>query len=292
MSIKKPMLAGSVDNLNSVSYPVLCTPKLDGIRCVVVDGHALSRNFKPIPNRYIRGIIEQEAVDGFDGEIIVKGKQFSGVSSSVMSKDGRSDFSYTVFDYCVNPLEGYKDRMKRLSLVEIGGEHIERLFPKLIVNTEELLSYETKCLTEGYEGVMLRSINSPYKFGRSTLREGWLLKLKRFTDSEAVILDIYEQMTNQNEAELDVFGYTKRSSHQDGKFGNDTLGGFVVRDIKSEVQFKIGTGDGLNNDLRKKIWKNQKSYIGKVVKYKSQKSGEKDKPRFPVFLGFRDSRDM
>jgi hypothetical protein len=32
--------------------------------------------------------------------------------------------------------------------------------------------------------------------------------------------------------------------------------------------------------------------MGKVVKYKSQPTGVKDKPRFPVFLGFRDVVDM
>jgi len=32
--------------------------------------------------------------------------------------------------------------------------------------------------------------------------------------------------------------------------------------------------------------------MGKVVKYKSQPTGVKDKPRFPVFLGFRDKVDM
>lgn len=47
-----------------------------------------------------------------------------------------------------------------------------------------------------------------------------------------------------------------------------------------------------NDSLRSEIWNNQSKYIGKLVKYKSQKVGEKDAPRFPVFLGFRDLKDM
>ncbi len=46
-----------------------------------------------------------------------------------------------------------------------------------------------------------------------------------------------------------------------------------------------------HND-RKEVWENKEKYIGKILKYKSQKSGEKDKPRFPTFIGFRNEKDM
>jgi len=52
--ITKPMLAGKCTNKNNIKYPVLATPKLDGIGCLVIDGNAVSRTFKPIPNKYIR----------------------------------------------------------------------------------------------------------------------------------------------------------------------------------------------------------------------------------------------
>lgn len=292
MSIKKPMLAATLEDLKSLKYPMLVTPKLDGIRCLIVDGKAVSRTFKPIPNNYIRNTIEQLAMEGFDGEIIIKGRKFNEITSAVMSVKGSpSDFSYIVFDYCVDQKESYKDRMMNLSKLK-QIPNIEYLLPIQINNEIELLKFESKCLSESYEGIMLRSIDSPYKFGRSTLKEKWLLKLKRFTDSEAVVLDVYEQMSNQNEPEEDAFGHTKRSSHSSGKVSAGTLGGFNVKDIKSGVEFKIGTGDGLNAELRNKIWDNKQDSIGKIVKYKSQKSGEKEKPRFPVFLGFRDERDV
>ena len=76
---------------------------------------------------------------------------------------------------------------------------------------------------------MIRTPDSPYKCGRSTEREGWLLKIKRFEDAEAVVLDTYEGMSNQNDAQRDAFGRTKRSLAQAGKVGRGELGGFVVR---------------------------------------------------------------
>jgi DNA ligase-1 len=36
----------------------------------------------------------------------------------------------------------------------------------------------------------------------------------------------------------------------------------------------------------------RKKLLGKIVKYKYQEIGVLEKPRFPVFLGFRDKEDM
>lgn len=50
----KPMLAGKApDDLNELTLPVLVSPKLDGIRCVMHEGVALSRKLKPIPNAFV-----------------------------------------------------------------------------------------------------------------------------------------------------------------------------------------------------------------------------------------------
>src|ERR1700743_2525812 len=72
------------------------------------------------------------------------------------------------------------------------------------------------------------------------------------------------------------------------------LGGFHVRDIYSGVEFDIGTGFTL--EQRKNLWdawqKNPKHLLGHIVKYKHFPVGVVDKPRHPIFLGFRDRRDM
>lgn len=287
--IKKPMLASTLEDLKTVKYPVFCTPKLDGIRCLIVNGKAVTRNFKSQPNTFIRTYLEKFALEGFDGELILKGKQFNENSSAIMSEDGEPDFTYAVFDYYSE--NGYNHRISNLNCC-LDINRVEYILPVKINTETELLDYEELCLNLGYEGIMLRSPNSPYKFGRSTLKEGYLIKLKRFTDGEAVILSLYEKMHNTNEAVEDALGHSKRSSHLAGQVPAGTLGGFSVRDIKSGQEFNIGTGDGLNNTLRAAVWKNPELYLGQILKYKSQKSGEKDKPRFPTFIGFRDERDM
>ena len=52
--IEKPMLSATCKDSSQLVYPVLVTPKLDGIRCLVKDTGVVSRTLKPIPNKYIR----------------------------------------------------------------------------------------------------------------------------------------------------------------------------------------------------------------------------------------------
>ena len=59
---------------------------------------------------------------------------------------------------------------------------------------------------------------------------------------------------------------------------------------KEGVDFEIGTG--FTEAQRIEFWKDRKNLLGKLVKYRSQEIGVKDRPRFPVFHGFRDKIDL
>jgi DNA ligase-1 len=148
--------------------------------------------------------------------------------------------------------------------------------------------FEHDALARGYEGVMLRSPGGPYKNGRSTEREGYLLKLKRFEDAEARIVGYEELDHNANEKGADG----KRTSHKAGKVPMGRLGALKVIGVAGtydSVAFNIGTG--FDDEARDYIWKHQKEYLGHLVKFSYFPTGSKDAPRFPVFLGFRDARD-
>lgn len=291
--IRKPMLAGKCKDTSNLKYPVMCTPKLDGIRCIVVNNKALSRSFKPIPNKYTRTFVESNCPNGFDGELVVKGT-FQDVSSSIMSEDGQPDFTYMVFDFVKTTLSvPYDIRMKDLEaqIKSIGSERIQAVLPILINNEEELLAFEKKCLAEGYEGIMIRDPKGEYKCGRSTEREGLLLKLKRFEDAEAVIVGYGEKMHNTNEAKKDELGYTKRSTSKNGMVPAGTLGEIRVRSKDFKNEFCIGSG--FDDALRAKLWKEKDKLVGRIVKFKYQTVGSTaDAPRLPIFLGFRSEDDI
>jgi len=297
--ITKPMLAVSCEDDWSIRYPVLATPKLDGIRCVVVGGRALSRKLKPIPNNYIRGMIEETCPDGFDGEIVIPGSSFNEVQSKVMSEEGEPGFQYAVFDYVKDSLDkSYTLRIKDLtnwminhyqSVIPGQVPFVVALYPDLIESEQQLAIYEDSMVKQGYEGVMIRSVASPYKCGRSTLREGYLLKIKRFEDAEARVIGFEELMHNDNELEEDELGYSKRSSRKENLKASGTLGALLVRNEESGIEFSIGTGFDAQD--RRRIWDNQRAYLGKLVTYRYQPAGMKEKPRFPTFKGFRSEDD-
>jgi len=294
--ISKPMLAATIktaDDLNFDNNYYLATPKLDGIRALKINGKLVSRTFKPIRNDYIRGILESLLPDGADGEIVVNTNNFQDTASGVMSVDGEPSFTYYWFDYVKAGIDRtYDDRMKDLAQSRVVlDKHIVALLPTEIHSKEELDKFEEKCLNDGFEGVILRTADGPYKCGRSTMKEQFLMKYKRFVDDEAIVIGFEERMHNDNEAEKDNFGRTKRSSAMAGMVASNTLGALLVRDIKTGVEFSIGTG--FDDEQRKDIWTHKRQIMGLTLTYKHfAQSGTKDKPRFPVFKAFRHGDDI
>lgn len=303
--IKKPMLAASMENskgepmtLKDLTYPLGASIKLDGIRCLRVDGKTLSRSFKPIPNQYIQDKMAN-LPDGLDGELVTYNQDgtcrtFNEIQGDVMSEDGEPNFRFEIFDYVSISLnQAYDQRIQELIKLHPSlPSFCTLVLPTVINNEAELLAYEEKAIAEGHEGIMTRNLFGGYKCGRATFKSQDLIKVKRFVDSEAEIIGFEEKMRNENEATTDELGHTKRSSAKDGLVPANTLGAFLVRDIHDKREFKIGTGIGLNDELKKHIWDNRDKYLGKTIKYRYQFVGTKDLPRIPSFQGFRDARDM
>ena len=291
MTMIKPMLGVDVE-LEKLTFPVYASPKLDGIRTTIKDGQVLSRNGKQIPNLFTQSLFKD--YHGLDGELIVGSpihpNVFQLTTSGVMSRDGTPNVRLYVFD-CWNAEGGIDNRYTELLKITKGNiVDIEVVQQTIINSMEELLQFEKECLEQGYEGAMIRYPDAKYKNGRSTVKEGALLKLKRFKDSEAEILSIEPLLRNHNEATKNALGRTERSSHKDNKIADDLLGSMNVKDYYTGIEFSIGSG--FNEEQRRDFWNRRDELIGSIVKYKSFAIGVKDKPRFPIFLGFRDKRDM
>jgi DNA ligase-1 len=286
--IQKPLLAGNFDP-NKAKYPYISTPKIDGIRFLMVDGVAVSRTFKPIRNVYIQNLLSKHLPDGIDGEL-TSGDTFQSSTSAVMTIEGEPEFKVWVFDYVNSdqPIQSYLTRISNIPFISHELSY-EILTGVLIETHEELISYEEECLRNGFEGIMVRDPGGTYKFGRSTVNDNILLKVKRFLDDEAVLMEIHEKMSNQNPEEKDAFGNIKRSASLEGMVPTGVAGTLVV---KTQDGMVFGIGSGLNDEMRVELWNHQEKYIGKLVKYKYFPQGVKELPRHPVFLGFRDADDI
>ena len=289
------MLAGSFKNfkeeVKNLPWPnVYATEKMDGIRCLIINGKAVSRTFKDIPNRHISKVLSS-LPNNLDGELLTT--DFNKTTSAVMSEDGEPVFNYYVFDFVKDKLsKPYLERIEDLKSLKLPSFCI-KVLPVQLHNVQELNDYEEKSIQRGFEGACIRRGDSVYKSGRGTLKACDLVKVKRFEDAEAEVLNFIEAQHNTNEKMKDNFGRSKRSSAQDGLVGKDTLGALTVKCINGEfkgVTFNIGTG--FNDEIRKQIWENKKKYLGKILTFKYQPIGSLNAPRIPSFKFFRHPDDM
>ena len=70
MNFNRPMLASDVE-LSKIKYPVICMPKIDGVRAVNPYGNICARSFKPFRNTKINDVYNNPDFIGFDGEFVV-----------------------------------------------------------------------------------------------------------------------------------------------------------------------------------------------------------------------------
>lgn len=269
----------------------LLSPKIDGIRALVVNGTLVSRTMKPIRNTYTQSLFGRPELEGLDGELVVGNpwdkNLMQQTSSGVMSYAGKPDVKFYVFDQWNYPAP-FETRLP----VAVNSPSVVNHIHRWVTSYEEMLYWEEHYLKKGYEGVMLRHPNGPYKQNRSTLREAYLVKVKRFEDGEAIITGYEPLYRNLNPLERDERGYAKRSHASEGKVAEDTLGKVYVTDVSTGVEFSIGSG--FTEVQRDALWEvRDRGLVGRVVKYKSFKNaGVKTAPRHPIFLGFRDPEDM
>ncbi len=295
--ITKPMLAGSAD-LMQVEYPLAVTPKFDGIRVLILDGFAVSRTLKPIRNKGIASALHG-LPDGLDGEVISASNNFQESTTAVMSADSEIPWEYHIFDYVDS--QGlnvpYASRMSRLQelfeRVDLPS-NCQLVLPEYVYELDVLREVAERHIEEGYEGSIIRKPDGRYKCGRSTTKEGLLLKVKQFEDTEAQIIGFEEMMHNDNEAVVNALGRTERSQHKENKRSSGMLGAFIVQSLTNEsLQYKVGSG--FTRAQRQDFWSRQEELIGSLIKVKYFAHGIKTEtgcPRHPIFLGFRDVDDL
>jgi DNA ligase-1 len=311
----KPMLASDAD-LSKLKYPVIIQPKIDGARALNLDGNLTGRSLKPHRNKHVAQVFSKPQFLGLDGEMMVGRPTDSDLcrntTSALSSIKGEPSVTWAVFDYLIPGVIGlrYEDRLKALHdfLQSPAGHAIGRFVylveSKLVFGLQELLDQESQWLDEGYEGLIVRDPNGLHKQGRSTVKEGGLLRVKRFIEVNATVLELIEGQTNGNEAKLNELGLTERSSHQANMAPNGMLGKMICRldeDVldpgnPSTVLFPKGmiitvSPGNMPHSERLRYWLHPGELVLQQVKVKMFPKGVKDKPRFPTFVALRMESD-
>lgn len=316
------MLAASHKiDLDKIQYPVYASYKLDGIRAVFhPDLGLVSRSLKPIQNKQLREKFDWLLLQAkmhnrvFDGEFYSHDLTFQEITRAVMTQDFTDEktikkitaeqgnitkaMNYiekllqSIKFYCFETHHEIKENFeqKKPIIQQYKYNHTYRPVEQLIVNSkEEVKMLFEQALKDGYEGLILRSIFSPYKFGRSTVKEEYMLKVKPFETFDTKILDVIQATKVKEEAEktINELGRSVTSRKKDDRELIEKAAAFLVDFNGCKLKVSIA----LTDPEKIQIWQQKEKYIGRMIEYKGLQIGMKEVPRHSVFVRFREDRD-
>jgi DNA ligase-1 len=298
----RPMLAPNqvvkVEDMFAKHYCLLASYKLDGIRCIFKDGEMLSRALKQFPNKQLRDrfeSIKQYARCNnliLDGELLSKSVTFNELSGLTRQLDCKlpDDLNFYCFDVieCEQYNETFNSRIAHLdNLPELS--HMEKIKNYSVFKIEEVNNLFENALAWGCDGLILRDVNGRYKFGRGTVKEGLIYKLKPFETFDAKILDVLQGTVVDPKAEktINELGYSRTSKLKEDRLPSGRASDFVVDYEGKTLKVSIA----MTQEEKEEVWNNKKKYIGRWIEYKGMLVGAKELPRHPIFLRFRDDKE-
>ncbi len=308
---KLAMLASDAD-MGRIRFPCLAQPKIDGVRAINFTGTLTGRSLEPHANAGITEFFSAPDFLHMDGEM-ASGRPNDPdlcrrTTSNINRHAGPLGGKWFLFDYARDMEAPYVERLAALF------DHVSRalrpeqrqvigVVPSIQCRSlDHLLAVDDYFVCQGFEGTIVRDPWGLYKHGRSTVKEGGLLRVKRFIEAEAIVTKIYEGEANNNEAQRDARGLVKRSTHQANMAKNGMVGSMLciaVSDVhhlgsvlfKKDQLFMVSAGR-MTRAERVHFWNNQNQLLAKVIKFKTFPTGVKDKPRFPTFQTLRMKSDL
>jgi DNA ligase-1 len=208
-----------------------------------------------------------------DGE--VKGRDWNETQSTVFATKNVVDDSnmvYHVFDFV--PLTvwksqsesaPYRERRDTLNAKSMWVDGVEPVEGMYVHRVEELLTLYNQFIEEGHEGAMVKDLNAPYQFKRTSA----ILKVKPKRTWEGRVV-----------------------GHE---FGKGRLSGvFAAFKVRfGDVVTSVGGGftDQQRKDITADLEDNPKCYWGAIAEVEAQEMTDDGKLRFPVFKRFRNPAD-
>jgi len=270
--------------------------KKDGCRCNIhVTATTAKANFRsglPVPTEGIEHILEA-ALKSFqkiykyvntkygiteytlDGELFIPASIYPFSKAAGLFKKEEKDASEIavlkqaklhLYDVMLDA--NYETRYKIIQNWKSPSIHVEEAI-FIIASEKEIDKYLQIFLAEGEEGLMIRTLDCPYEYKRSTS----LLKCKIFEDKEFVCVGFEEDarggFAGKVICKMDVVAH-----------GSD---GKLIENIRPGLNFTQAEA--------KDMWLNQSKYIGKKVTVTFFGRSEYKVPRFPKAKAFRGKND-
>jgi DNA ligase-1 len=270
--------------------------KLDGVRVLAVVSGAsctlYSRNGKVFENfpqvaeavldarkhfQYGRGTGGHFVLDG---EIV--GETFQKLMKQAHRKsDAKTDgMVYHIFD--IIPLDALKEghcnlqQYKRIDWLDSAKTALEetdclRIMPGMNVDLDTAEGHDVMrrfaeaSVEQGYEGIMIKSVDAPYECKRSDFWMKW---------KPTITVD------------LSIVGFEEGTGRNLGR-----LGAIICEGVDSERNIRVNVGTGFSDGDRDSYWAEQASLLGNVVEVQAdavtQNQDGSYSLRFPRFVRFR-----
>lgn len=276
--VVKPMLCKVYDPSDKKSQGIkwLCSKKFDGVRCMIYlkDGklHTSSRggsNYDVaasyiLTDAFIKQLLTDNPGMILDGEIYKHGWPLQRVSGLCRLETPHEDHKQLRF-YCydiVDSTKPFKERWNFLKSIKVPWNSLLTIVEHVEAEGNEAINVlHDKWVSEGYEGLVMRDPDQVYKCGDRSRR---MMKLKKFSDLDAVILGISEGLRDED---------------------------FVFRmQLDNGIEFEAKPiGD---RALKRWYRENLDNIIGELGTVKYFNITPDGKPNLPVFLRVRDKKDI
>jgi len=270
--------------------------KLDGVRVLAVVSGATctlySRNGKVFENfpQIAEAVLDARkhfqhgrGTGGhfvLDGEIV--GETFQKLMKQAHRKsDAKTDgMVYHIFD--IIPLDALKEghcnlqqykRLEWLDSAKIALEETDclRIMPGMDVDLDTAEGHDVMrrfaeaSVEQGYEGIMIKSVDAPYECKRSDFWMKW---------KPTITVD------------LNIVGFEEGTGRNLGR-----LGAIICEGVDNDKTIRVNVGSGLSDSNRDEYWLNRDTLLGNVVEVEAdavtQNQDGSYSLRFPRFLRFR-----
>jgi len=267
-----PMLAHEYQKRGKTfAFPCYTQPKLDGTRCIAIQGKGLfSRLRKQFP--HMEHIMEEINRIPSSGPLVLDGELYSdeltfqeivGLVKRVTLKPGdvekQRKIKFHIYDILTDqPYENRLEHLRRMFFANQGMKHLVNVSTNVCHSEDDMKKQHADHVANGYEGIMLRNPHGLYKHSRSAD----LLKYKEFFDDEYEVVGFKEGEGQEKGCVLWMCKTTKGQTFHCRPRG--------TREDRTEL-FQKGT-----------------EYIGKMLTVRFQELTDEGLPRFPVGIAFRD----
>ena len=268
-----PMLAHRYnEKKGDIKFPCFVQPKLDGVRCVVVGNKLYSRNgnrFPVLPHIENELKLYNKNNLILDGELFTDDINFEKIVGLVKKykkseEDEKNSLKIylNVFDYIDSKLPFNKRLINLNQFFEKNKnmKYIKQVKTEECAQEKNIEEFLEKYTKEKYEGLIIRNKSGLYE---ENTRSVHLQKLKKFIDEEFEIID-----------------YTTPDQ------GKEV--GCVIWICKTKEGKQFSVRPSGNYQERKKLFREAKKYIGKMLTVRYQELTNGHVPRFPVGVTIRD----